>query len=116
MRRELRKHCFTGCNGHESPGGIRANRRRPLIVTTASVTSLLDTLERRGLVERRPAPGDRRRLLVAITPPAQQLVQQYVPQIVALQAALMKDIPEHKRQQAIAVLRQIHQAIEAVDV
>ena len=38
-----------------------------LIVTTASVTSLLDTLERRGLVERQPDPTDRRRLLVQIT-------------------------------------------------
>ena len=47
-----------------SPTGIA----RRLIVTTASVTSLLDTLERRGLVERRPDPADRRRLLVAITP------------------------------------------------
>jgi DNA-binding MarR family transcriptional regulator len=87
---------------------------RRLIVTTASVTSLLDTLERRGLVERRPAPGDRRMVLVAITPPAQQLVRQYVPRIVALQAAVMKDIPEAERRQAIAVLRQVHQAIATV--
>jgi DNA-binding MarR family transcriptional regulator len=35
-----------------------------LIVTTASVTSLLDTLERRGLLERRPDPTDRRRPLI----------------------------------------------------
>ena len=86
---------------------------RRLIVTTASVTSLLDTLERRGLVERRADPGDRRRLLVAITPPAQDLVRQYVPEVVALQAAVMSGIGEEDRQHLIAVLTRISEAIGA---
>ena len=86
--------------------------RRPL-VTTASVTSLLDTLERRGLVERRPDPADRRRLLVAITPPAQAMVRQYVPEVVALQDAVMSGIGEEDRQQLIAVLTRIREAIAA---
>jgi DNA-binding MarR family transcriptional regulator len=87
---------------------------RRLIVTTASVTSLLDTLERRGLVERRADPADRRRLLVAITPPAQELVRQYVPEVVALQGAVMNGISEEDRQQLIAVLTRIREAIAAV--
>lgn len=87
---------------------------RRLIVTTASVTSLLDTLERRGLVERRADPADRRRLLVAITPPAQDLVRQYVPEVVALQGAVMNGISEEDRQQLIAVLTRIREAIAAV--
>ena len=86
---------------------------RRLIVTTASVTSLLDTLERRGLVERRPDPADRRRLLVAITPPAQAMVRQYVPEIVATQSAVMSGIGEEDRQQLIAVLTRIREAIAA---
>lgn len=86
---------------------------RRLIVTTASVTSLLDTLERRGLVERRPDPADRRRLLVAITPPAQAMVRQYVPEVVALQGAVMSGIDEEDRQQLIAVLTRIREAIAA---
>jgi DNA-binding MarR family transcriptional regulator len=86
---------------------------RRLIVTTASVTSLLDTLERRGLVERRADPADRRRLLVAITPPAQALVRQYVPEVVALQDAVMDGISEEDRQQLIAVLTRIREAIAA---
>ena len=86
---------------------------RRLIVTTASVTSLLDTLERRGLVERRADPADRRRLLVAITPPAQDLVRQYVPEVVALQGAVMNGISEEDRQQLIAILTRIREAIAA---
>ena len=86
---------------------------RRLIVTTASVTSLLDTLERRGLVERRPDPADRRRLLVAITPTAQAMVRQYVPEVVTLQGAVMSGIGEEDRQQLIAVLTRIREAIAA---
>jgi DNA-binding MarR family transcriptional regulator len=43
------------------PAHVIAER---LIVRSASMTSLLDTLERRGLVERHPHPSDRRKILV----------------------------------------------------
>ena len=86
---------------------------RRLIVTTASITSLLDTLQRRGLVERRPDPADRRRLLITITPAAQDLVRRFVPEIVALQASVMRDIPEEDRRQFAAVLARIQEAIAA---
>ena len=39
-----------------------------LLITTGSVTSLLDNLEKRGLIRRMPHPHDRRKLLVDITP------------------------------------------------
>ncbi len=86
---------------------------RRLIVTTASITSLLDTLQRRGLVERRPDPADRRRLLITITPAAQDLVRRFVPEVVALQASVMRDIPEQDRRQLAAVLTRIREAIAA---
>jgi DNA-binding MarR family transcriptional regulator len=86
---------------------------RRLIVTTASITSLLDTLERRGLVERHPDPADRRRLLITITPTARDLVRRFVPEIVALQASVMRDIPEEERRQFVAVLTRIREAIAA---
>jgi DNA-binding MarR family transcriptional regulator len=39
-----------------------------LIVTRATVTGVVDSLERRGLVRRTPNPADRRSLLVELTP------------------------------------------------
>jgi DNA-binding MarR family transcriptional regulator len=39
-----------------------------LIVTRATVTGVVDSLERRGFVRRSPNPADRRSLLVEITP------------------------------------------------
>jgi len=50
-----------------------------LLVTTGSMTSLLDNLEKRGLVLRRPHPEDRRKLLIDITPAAQAVVDELLP-------------------------------------
>lgn len=47
-----------------------------LIVTRATVTGLLDSLERRGFVRRLPHPADRRSLLVEITPAGLAVVQE----------------------------------------
>ena len=38
-----------------------------LLVTTGSMTSLLDNLEKRGLIVRRRHPNDRRKVLIEIT-------------------------------------------------
>jgi DNA-binding MarR family transcriptional regulator len=47
-----------------------------LIVTRATVTGLLDSLERRGFVSRSTNPADRRGLLVEITPSGLAVVQE----------------------------------------
>jgi DNA-binding MarR family transcriptional regulator len=52
-----------------------------LLITTGSVTSLLDNLEKRGLIRRLPHPGDRRKLLVEITPAAQVIVDELLPSL-----------------------------------
>ena len=43
-----------------------------LLVSSASMTSLLDTLERRGLIERHGHPDDRRKVLIHLTDEAQR--------------------------------------------
>ncbi len=50
-----------------------------LMVTTGSMTSLLDNLEKRGLVRRLPHPEDRRKLLVDITADARAIVDELLP-------------------------------------
>lgn len=87
-----------------------------LIVTTASVTSLLDTLERRGLVERRPDPADRRRLLVAITDDGLALVDQFLPEVVALQTAVMAQLSEPQRRQLVTLLAAVRDGLDDLDI
>jgi DNA-binding MarR family transcriptional regulator len=50
-----------------------------LLITTGSMTSLLDNLEKRGLIRRLPHPSDRRKLLIDITPAAQEIVDALLP-------------------------------------
>lgn len=86
-----------------------------LLVTTASVTSLLDTLERRGLVQRQPDPTDRRRLLVALTDDGRALVEQFLPEVVALQTAVMAELSETQRQQLLRLLSKIRDGMASTD-
>ena len=86
-----------------------------LLVTTASVTSLLDTLERRGLVARLRDPDDRRKLLVSLTEEGRQIVDQFLPEVVALQTAVMAGLSEAERQRLLRSLAAIREAVAAVD-
>jgi DNA-binding MarR family transcriptional regulator len=47
-----------------------------LIVTRATVTGVVDSLERRGYVRRTPNPADRRSLLVELTPDGRRVVRE----------------------------------------
>src|SRR5258708_38993900 len=48
-------------------------------VTRATMTGLIDTLERDGLVTRQPYPDDRPMLSVRLTPTGQRLLQDFLP-------------------------------------
>jgi DNA-binding MarR family transcriptional regulator len=50
-----------------------------LITSRATVTSLLDSLERRGYVRRTPHPTDRRMLLIEPTERGRQVAEAYLP-------------------------------------
>jgi DNA-binding MarR family transcriptional regulator len=52
-----------------------------LLVTSGTMTSLLDTLERRGLIRRVPHPSDRRKLLIDITDEARGIVDRMLPRV-----------------------------------
>ena len=60
-----------------------------LLTTTGTMTSLLGTLERRGLVRRTPHPDDRRKVLVHLTKEAQGIVDELLPSLHARERAVM---------------------------
>jgi len=60
-----------------------------LVVTTGSMTSLLDNLEKRDLVRRLPHPEDRRKVLIEITPDAQVIVDELLPALHARERAVI---------------------------
>lgn len=64
-----------------TPSQIAARANPP--VTTATVTGLLDTCERKGWVQRRRHPSDRRSVLVYLTSDGEELLRRVVPAITA---------------------------------
>jgi DNA-binding MarR family transcriptional regulator len=94
-----------GAGGSLAAGEIS----RRMIVTTGSMTSLLDTLERKGLVTRSSDPDDRRRVIVDITPAARELLDKVLPeaqQICKLAMAELTDEQMLQLRDTVAVVRQ----------
>ena len=72
-----------------------------VLITTGSMTSLLDTLEKRGLVERMPHPDDRRKLLVTITRDAQGVLDELLPSLHARERAVISDALSNREQREL---------------
>jgi DNA-binding MarR family transcriptional regulator len=84
-----------------------------LIVTRATVTGLVDSLERRGLVLRSANPADRRSLLVEITPAGLEVVQQVRTIIHRHETAWMSALSDAELRTCIALLHRIQDSIAA---
>jgi DNA-binding MarR family transcriptional regulator len=86
-----------------------------LLTTPPSISSLVDTLERRGLVVRRRDARDRRRQIVGITSEGSALVRTFVPEAVALQTAVMSGLGEQERARLIRTLARIRDTTATLD-
>ena len=75
-----------------------------LIVTTATVTGVLDTLQRRGLVTRTPDPVDRRRVLIDITPAGAALLDRVADDLIEREKAWTDGLSLADRERLIRML------------
>ncbi len=91
--------------GHDKPGpsGIAEN----VGVTRATVTGLLDGLERDGFLCRHSATRDRRALTIALTDKARQFMDEFVPAIVGSLAQTTAALTAAERQTLIELLGKI---------
>ena len=81
-------------------------------ITTGTMTSVLDTLERNGYIKRIADPNDRRRVLVDITPEAQGVLDKMLPEVQHVVAAAMANIDGDALQallDALAAVRPLSQ-------
>lgn len=90
------------------PSHVIADR---LLVTTASMTSLLDTLERRGLAARLPHPSDRRKILVDVTDEGRRIVDHMLPIVHATATEAFSVLTEKERQVLIELLTKVRRQL-----
>lgn len=82
-------------------------------ITTATMTTVLDTLERKGYIRRQPDPADRRRVLVDITPDAQALLGQLLPEIQQLVTATLSPLGDRTLSVLLDALIAANEALTA---
>jgi DNA-binding MarR family transcriptional regulator len=71
------------------------------------MTSLLDTLEGRGLIERHPHPTDRRKILIELTDEARDIVDRMLPTVHAAATEALADLTASDQEQLITSLATI---------
>lgn len=122
MDRTLRPHGLTtaafnllqivaGADEPLTPTEIARRVNAP--VTTATMSGLLDTCQRKGLVQRQPHPGDGRRVLVHITPAGRALLAVAARDVFALERRLVGPLPDARRETLVRALGELRGAIEA---
>lgn len=81
-------------------------------VTRATMTGLIDTLERDGLVKREPDLTDRRMMWVTLTEKGRSVLQTLLPPHFQRMAALMAPLSEPERHTLVELLNKITQQAE----
>ena len=82
-----------------------------LIISRASVTSLLDSLEKRGYARRRPHPSDRRRIWVEPTDLGKHIADEFRPIIHRHQKAWLNVLDEKEQQQLVEMLHRLQSSL-----
>lgn len=81
-------------------------------VAPPTATRMLDCLERDGIVERSPAPEDRRAVVVTLTSKGRKLLQRKRAAVARKRRALFESLSPEEREQAIALMDRLAEAID----
>ena len=83
-------------------------------VTRATMTGLIDTLERDGFVKRRADAADRRVLLVAFTAKGRSFLEKIVPEYYRRVSALMKHTTAADRRTLVQLMAKVQRGVPSV--
>jgi len=105
-------HTLVACelSGVEATPALLAEKCQ---VTRAGMTSRLDRLEAAGHLTRHPDPGDRRRVLVRVTPAGRAMWEAALEVGIRLEAELLDHLSPHQRTQLNQLLRALLSGVEA---
>ncbi|MFC3175304.1 MarR family winged helix-turn-helix transcriptional regulator [Novosphingobium bradum] len=89
------------------PGITQAALAGLLDVEAITVGRMIDRLQKSGMVERRPAPADRRAWLLYITPAAESLLVELQKMAEALMAETLSNFAPEEFQQLVGLLNRL---------
>jgi DNA-binding MarR family transcriptional regulator len=78
-----------------------------LMLTSSGTTKRLDRLERAGLITRAPDPGDRRGVLITLTPAGLELIDEVTDAHLANEQQLLSSLSESDRRRLADLLRKL---------
>ncbi|YAL82772.1 MarR family winged helix-turn-helix transcriptional regulator [Dermacoccaceae bacterium W4C1] len=82
------------------------------LVTSGTMTNRVDRLVTRSLVTRRPDPGDRRGVLVALTDDGLRVVDAALADLLVREQRLLEALPARERERLSTGLRRLLSAVE----
>ncbi|MFF2622239.1 MarR family winged helix-turn-helix transcriptional regulator [Oerskovia jenensis] len=91
----------------QNPGAIQRDIAEVSRTSAASVSSLLQGLERRGLIERRTQSGDERRKRVFATPDGAELIAGFDVAMAAADETILAPLTPEERATLLALLTKI---------
>lgn len=83
-------------------------------VTRATMTGLIDTLERDEYVTRKPDPVDRRMMSVHLTSKAEEFLRSFLPGHFRIHSAIMSALTENERKTLVRLLIKVQQQTAAM--
>jgi MarR family 2-MHQ and catechol resistance regulon transcriptional repressor len=82
-----------------------------LLVSKANITGLMDSLEKRGYVRRRPDPQDRRVILAEITEKGRAVLHRLLPRHFRAVEAMLKDLSPKEKEALVELLARIRAGV-----
>lgn len=86
-----------------------------MMVTNGNVTGLAERLVQEGLVERRPAAGDRRRQTVVLTPSGLAAFRRMTPAHAGWIDGMVAGLSNDEKQQLMGLLARLKQSVETYE-
>lgn len=80
-------------------------------VRSATMTGIIDTLERESQIERVPDPGDRRKINVRITETGRKLMEDFLPQHQENIGQILSGLTVKERQNLLGLMQKLHRGV-----
>ena len=99
----------------ETPGVMQSDVARMLGIERSGLVAIVDGLEKRGLVERQPFPGDRRVHALHSTPAGKEVFQRGIKAVFAHEERALSMLSQGERKKLLSLLRKIRTGFPGED-